>query len=691
MDRLEDLFESLQPDKDGLVPKAEILETVPEALHDALNSLLGGKTAIDYETFSSACAALMEQQETEGGEQEVTEEEKLSELGRIIVEQAPKEKNQGESKGQDKQTIRAVFDQLDTNCDGVFTAEDLELAMPGSSREELEDIITQLRPAHPGRVTFEEFYAGFDVFVNKRGSISRRSSPSPSPSPRPSPLPSPRPSPRSSTRGIENSRGSTILMNRNGKFRVPRASIMQGKGGALLNPRPDSTRHSSVAYRGSVFERGSILGRGSNIRQGSIISQKRGSQTSATMLSDQSLAVVMDPAEEIREGVPGVFDRVVQQQEAKEMQTRSPDAQSTGSPSDTSPASEGKFRNRKSSLEQNKIIARNIFASMLRRGSRGRRSSSGNSLPTVAELERESEDPETIGLWSEENIHDDEREGRRLAEAQIKRATARDTTDGEDVQLAALRTKYENAMEHLEIVNRKYKMLGRLGRKLEFENGKLNDQLANATGELESRNNDIEELTEKLSEAKTIRRQLQERVEDLREQNLDLTKDHKATIESLEMEQSNNRRLKEEMGDYRKRLDFFETQKQSESRQSRMNKMAQSKFLQNAMKEKRNVQLLNGLIKEEREISQQLKLKITKMTSEADEKDKIIKSLEQRIAESKGQYGSSLSYDMRDNPRSRTPKRAKNRHRAASSSNPNENDSEAECECVSECHKDALR
>ncbi|GAB5362224.1 hypothetical protein AAMO2058_000779900 [Amorphochlora amoebiformis] len=676
MDNIEALFESLNPDGDGLVAKEEILSWAPEPLQESLTSLLGSKNYIDLKGFTSACEALMNQQEVPEGDGEEEEEEE-----------------ECERPSNDIDTIRRLFDKLDVGKKNALTADELVLAMPDASRESMEKVISQLNPSVQGQVSFEEFYAGFDIFVDHQQSEVRRKAREAKASacipntPSDTAKPSPRSPPSDITQpaSLMGSPSSIRELIKDSKsIRNPkvvdlrRESVMSSRGPDMLKKwgttegtmesnaslttfdvnSPRAQLGGSTVLTQEVNENDTSEWPNSRSRNPkkshlspplprSRIPNPNPPSTPASMNSQTSTRSKTTPTKPTDMNSAslslnlGASVSEINQMSASDLSLSLASLHALGP---STPKATMTDYVRKSPKAIGKQIwgkkGMNVKGGSTRSASRGSPASRA-ALPTIAQMESDSKLFDR-NAWPEPQdnpFQDEERESKLESKA-----------NAEDDEMASLRAKYESAVEHLEVINRKYKMLGRLGRKLEIENSRLGDQLAHAVGELETKTNDMEDLTERFQEIQRNYSKVLETVEDLREQNLTISKDHGATIESLEIEHRANVRIMDELNAQRELIAEFEKKKTVETRASRVTKMAQTKLLRNAMKEARMKQQLQTRYDEELKRSQGFQKKILKLSVEAKQKDELLKSLRHQLEEQKHKYGSSLEMDMGISP-----------------------------------------
>eukprot|EP00466_Bigelowiella_natans_P021360 jgi/Bigna1/133355/aug1.21_g8063 len=228
MDNLEEVFENLGPNEDGYVTKSEILEWVPEGLQESLSNLLGSSTNINFDAFSDACRALMAARSDAAPSEEessrstnpqlqssmssintqqhqVESDPNLATISSMSSLHASVESSRSRSTSPlprlrehddndddetklsvdddhhhpNKESIRAMFNQLDGDASGYLSHVEFSKVLPDATREQLEHVIAQLNPRTPGKITFEEFFEGFHVFTQQAGAESGVTSSSP--------------------------------------------------------------------------------------------------------------------------------------------------------------------------------------------------------------------------------------------------------------------------------------------------------------------------------------------------------------------------------------------------------------------------------------------------------------------------------------------------------------------------------
>mmetsp|Transcript_18023 Transcript_18023/g.27010 ORF Transcript_18023/g.27010 Transcript_18023/m.27010 type:complete len:1546 (+) Transcript_18023:19-4656(+) len=670
MENLESLFESLSPDEDGFVPKNEILQWVPEALHDELAELLGNKSMVDLAGFSNACELLMRnraesQDDPEDDASHTVRDDNEENTSYGSVEEEEEKKGKGTA---DLETIRALFNKMDVRGNQILRASDLVEAIPGTTPEDLELIISQLNPSTPGQVNFEEFYAGFDVFVEWAQSRSRDPT-----NVEEEKAQETKKSPKvtySEDIASPPESGSNWMVSPQSEFASPNVSRYmspeRSEHSDAVSPLPKGRRVSQLPSRAAPGER-----RNTGVFTRVVREQERHERLSIVIRDPQTLNILKTPrlprtARRTRFGRPKspkapAAAPIISENESNSSLLQLESAESSPAASPIQGTNAKQFVRQDSSK---------FFKKMKDIGENNNPRSPSNSPPpmsppdgkrhtmrqmqkeeqlrqyrsrrrrSVAELEREVASVRNIGNdFGGSETNEEKLEG-KLRENKVSQVGQ------EDEEIATLHAKYETTVEQLEIMNRKYRMLGRLGRTLEVENTKLSDQLASALGELEGRTNDCEDLTEQMDELKRNYDKVMDTLDELREKGLLQAKQHSGTIESLEIEQKTNQRLQLELAEAKQKLKDLQSAKSRETRASRVTKMAQTKLLREAMREKKRIQAIASGYEAEKKRSAEFQRKIFAMTLEMSRKDELLKSLDAELKNQKSKLSSTLALDM---------------------------------------------
>lgn len=553
----------------------QILEWVPDAMRGEVAHLMGKQTLVDFPAFERACKVLIQRASGSGSGGDPASASAADESppeAKDPDENSPKTKHGTSEVSVDARNIRKLFDRLDVRGVGVLRAQDLRPALPGASLQDIEALMAKAGASNQGLLTFEEFLAGFDAFVEAQ------------------------PPGDSETSGFHTHSGT--------RHRALRHTHRRSSNSAQKKWRKLKNTVKAVGA----------------LRQES---------------SNESLPVLDHTAGE-GDGSIGVFARVVEEAEhAQRLSTLSlsgdeskrsiafilEDEPGGGGSSTPSQSRRGSMNSTMGSLEHGDD---RMGGPKLQGDHVSQHGNITNTGPAMG--------PQT----PTRGIPGGSPGGRRTSVV----------ASGDD-EMASLRAKYESVRDHLGRVNRKYKLLGRLGQRLEVENAKLNRQLTHAVAELDVRSNDVDELTEALESLRAQNEKTLERTEELRDRNLELSREHAAAVEALENAQRANQRLTDESARQRDIVQHLSSAKAKETRASRVTKMAQTRFLREAMKEKRNSQLQALELLRERKHRDELSQEIARLGAESERKDALLESLQQQLKEERERVNSSsLALDM---------------------------------------------
>ncbi|GAB5358786.1 hypothetical protein AAMO2058_000488600 [Amorphochlora amoebiformis] len=575
MDNLREVFEQLDTDGDGIVQFAEILGMLPtEEMKSQLVEIAGGShRAMGFLEFKEVFSEIMHQNVAEEMEDDYAEDEIYSDSA--VLTQADEE---------EYDTVREVFDKLDSDGDGVLDVEELAVLLPNSKTEEIKETLNQIQTQIPGKITFDEFYDSFDLFCGKGASGSLPPNPTEEEQ-KPTAAKGSKANPLAfGVEDVDEEAGPAVPLSHTPRHNTTGTmgseGGMWGMGGGTM--RGDTMRMSSFVEEPEITNLAGITPRASLKKD--LFQEEEAKATREALLKEAKVAEEEDRKEE---------------EDEKEVWT-------------------AEERTRGDSLAN--------FSNL------------GGGL-TAPE-----DDPDERVSFFQSSLSDNF--GAAAAAVLAARPKAKGEGQPEDEEIGALRTKCDAAVEHVKAVERKYKLLARLGAKLEIENSSLEERLTQVLSELNEVNDEKDELRRNMEDLKVKNFSVTEHIRKLREQNYELNNTHLQTIESLELEQRSVKRLREQLDEKEKLLLESQENKAKDMRSDRMAKLAQTRGLMDAMKTKKKLREVEKQLNEEEGKYQASTKRVFSMALELKKKDKIIKALQDRIRTRQEIEGRTLAWDM---------------------------------------------
>mmetsp|Transcript_6221 Transcript_6221/g.9528 ORF Transcript_6221/g.9528 Transcript_6221/m.9528 type:complete len:1580 (+) Transcript_6221:91-4830(+) len=568
------VFDQLDEDDDGIVELREIAKWLPtEAMQAELKTMQeSAKTTVNFEEFREICSQLMSQQTNMELESDEDEDDLLEPLT--------------ENDKEEYEVVRALFDRLDKKSSGCISISDLKSLMNQNHNEEdFEKAVKQI-DAPDGKLTFAEFYEHFDLFVHGLEAQDVTS---------PEPFDMDRTASRDSFTGTANPLLDT--MARDTLLDIPSPGDTM-KSRALASS-PNNTLRSTTASMRSPPSRSDSRS-STKLNSSMLDTMDRNNPHSIRAMTG------MTPTSSLRRD-KSLFSRENERQihlENLELAKEAEQKQKLEEDDDEAlmKASQDKIADLKlsSDLPEQSDQSMSFFNANLTESL-----SEATALVMAVRSSTDLKMAQKVGEQKGDGSSEDE--------------------------IGKLRAKCDAALEHVRTMERKYKMLARLGAKLELENGTLEERLAQTSAELADVREESAELKVVVEDISIKNESVTEHVRKLRSQNLRLAKDHEETIETLKAERRRNDNLRDELAENERRMKEQQGSKADQLRNDRMEKLRQTSGLMDVLKTKRKVKSLERALEDSEKRIADSKKNMMAMFLELKKDKEIIESLRERL------------------------------------------------------------
>eukprot|EP00467_Chlorarachnion_reptans_P015344 CAMPEP_0114538970 /NCGR_PEP_ID=MMETSP0109-20121206/30437_1 /TAXON_ID=29199 /ORGANISM="Chlorarachnion reptans, Strain CCCM449" /LENGTH=1609 /DNA_ID=CAMNT_0001723045 /DNA_START=34 /DNA_END=4863 /DNA_ORIENTATION=+ len=638
------VFDELDEDGDGNISLDDVIIWLPtEEMKERLKEIWqSSEKNITFRDFKDICSTLMEQQNQEEEQEEHMDDDADSHMAL-------------EEGGDDEyDTVRALFDKLDTEGNGFIEMEVLKSLLGDISKNEADKVLENIDTAHPGRVSFEEFYDGFDHIVQhkptedaekKIGGYATETG---------------------LTQGSKDSDSFSFFADsspRNylGRYATPRSRTTPTHKRTLTEP-PKVVNPLDPSVGGPppmpMLSPGTQR---SGVEQEihprlSLMDRSVGQRGSLLSIHSENLSVAPTPRNgtvSIMEvGLPGTFKLDIKTMEAD------PIIRTGITPHGSLARDKLLFHKEVQEMEHQQNLLEAAEAEHAPIASpkvtlKGPLNMNTFSNPITMNMEDETAKQEAVetkeakefirkSVEGDESDEDNEKINMSIFQASL------DETEEDNTKSSSSDAKMKSitATEQVKVLKRKYKLLARLGARLEMENESLEERLTQAMSDLYEAKEETSELESRTAELKEKNSRVTEHIRNLRTQNYDLNQEHLQTIETLELEQRRNKRLKEELDESKRMLEDSQGKNAREMRSERIRKLAQSKGLMDAMKAKNKLKEVEKKLREQELKHRAAKQRILNMALQINKKDGIIKSLQDRLHTKNITDFKPLAWDM---------------------------------------------
>lgn len=626
---------------------SEVVQWLPnQDLQDQIREVWGGRgdeDGVDFSKFKELCTHLMQQEPNPGYDDssDSNDDELLSAGTGSGLESA--------DEVEEYDTVRALFDKLDARQQGYLGAAELKGLMPHAKLADIDRVLAKINTSKTGRITFDEFYEGFDFFVEEQGAdedqvetgaFNEGSVISPSRSPDTTGSPQSGRSRRTSsihvglggkhitskpifvteeeetaagdpatthTSSWTDSLNPSTTQDKTRSSDGTRSSSFEIPPETSLRPGPEGLPASGASY--GAFGTGTLMGTGTLLNA----LPSRGSE------DNDDLIPIHTPK-------PGAFLRAEEEQQRLRHVENARDA----------------------SLTEAQIRAKNQPYDVqigVESGSGDRRGGVATHMP-----------PDRVSFFNASLADELQAAKAEITEANTSRRTP-EAKKGADVspeqrvdddgdEMSTLRARCDATVEKIIVIERKYRMLSRLGAQLELENGDLERRLASTLADLSEKASEADDLSEKVDALQTKNAAVLGHVRALRSHNYDLGVENEEASAALEAEARVRRRLEAEIREKDGRIAELQETKSNDMRSERFEKLKQSKVLRDAMGAKRRLVRAEEALAAEKKDKAALAKRILALEIDLGRKDQIISGLQERLKVRHAHGGRSLAWDM---------------------------------------------